>query len=203
MGSQKKDTWRKLHIMITIALHWFPQKAFTVEWVYKKGPIEWVPKNRPIERVIKKGSHWMGSQQRDQLNHWFPKTAQLNGFWNDGRWTTTVRCAQLRSWRQENSWAQQRQPFCLHWELSFLLIHIVALVFLTADVKTQPWKPSTLPWIKWPQKEFFANYVVSFSVQCAVQYCHNVSLDAADAGAPNVDLPPTFWCSVCSQYCHW
>ena len=67
--------------------------------------------------------------------------AQLNGFWNDGRWTTTVQCAQLQSWRQGNSWALQRQPFCLHWELSFLLIHIVALVFSTSNVKTQPWKP--------------------------------------------------------------
>ena len=45
------------------------------------------------------------------------------------RWTTTARSAQHRTWRQGNSWAQHRQPFCLHSELSFLFIHIVILVF--------------------------------------------------------------------------
>ena len=29
-------------------------------------------------------------------------------------WTTTTLCAQGWSWRQRNSWAQRRQPFCLH-----------------------------------------------------------------------------------------
>ena len=88
------------------------------------------------------------------------------------RWTTTAWCAQGRSWRQGNSWAQRRQPFCLQWALSFLYIHIVNLSRFTHD--SLHWKSrlggtlcSLTTKLSKERIVFYPNYVVSIFVQCA------------------------------------
>ena len=86
----------------------------------------------PVERVLKRGTSWMGFQNVPVK--WVIKKI----------WTTTTLCAQLRSWRQENSWVQRRQPFCLQWAQSFLFIHIVTLISFTSEVKIQQWRNTSL-----------------------------------------------------------